>query len=180
MKPNTFLAVLAITTSVASAGASQAATVLVNVFAKENSVVLQQGADTGITLAAGKAFAVSADKADLWRIGTNLPRHEGNAEGMVQSRLYTLFGDTAFGATFNHGTLVGRIGEGAYFKIGTLFNGIAQNAGVLRLFAWDINSNDNSGFVTAEIDVAAVPLPAGAPLLLAGLAALGLLRRRKA
>ena len=94
---------------------------------------------------------------------------------MVQSRLYTLFG-----ATFNHGTLVGRIGDGAYFAIGTLFNGAANASGVLRLFAWDINSNDNSGFVTAKIDVAAVPLPAGAPLLLAGLAALGLLRRRKA
>ena len=72
------------------------------------------------------------------------------------------------------------IGGGAYFKIGTLFSGIAKESGVLRLFAWDINSRDNSGFITAKIDVAAVPLPAGAPLLLAGLAALGLLRRRKA
>lgn len=175
MKPNTFLAGLAIAASVASAGVSQAATVSVDVFAKANSVVLQNGADTGVNLMAGKAFKVSVAADDLWRIGTNLPRHEGNAGGMVQSRDYNLFG-----ATFNHGTLVGRIGAGAYFAIGTLFNGIAQNSGVLQLFAWDINSNDNSGFVTAKIDVAAVPLPAGAPLLLAGLAALGLLRRRKA
>jgi hypothetical protein len=175
MKPNTFLAVLAIAASVAGVGASQAATISVDVFARANSVVLQQGADTGIALTAGKAFTVSADGADLWRIGTNLPRHEGNADGMLQSREYDLFGKT-----FNHGTLVGRIGEGAYFRIGTLFTGLAQNSGVLRLFAWDINFADNSGFITAKIDVAAVPLPAGAPLLLAGLAALGLLRRRKA
>jgi hypothetical protein len=175
MKPNTFLGVLAIAASVASAGASQAATVPVEVFAKANSVVLQNGADTGINLTAGKAFKVSVAADDLWRIGTNLPRHEGTAEGMAQSRMYNLFG-----ASFNHGTLVGRIGEGAYFKIGTLFEGIAKNSGVLRLFAWDINYADNSGFVTAKIDVAAVPLPAGAPLLLAGLAALGLIRRRKA
>jgi hypothetical protein len=175
MKPNTFLAGLVIAASLASAGVSQAATVAVNVYAQDHSVILDKGADTGIALTKGKAFTVSADEADLWRIGTNLPRHEGNAEGMVKSRLYELFG-----ATFNHGTLVGRIGGGAYFKIGTLFSGIAQESGVLRLFAWDINSGDNSGFITAKIDVAAVPLPAGAPLLLAGLAALGLLRRRKA
>jgi len=174
MKQKTFLAGLAIAVSMGAVGASQAATVSVDVFAKANSVVLQKGADTGISLTAGKGFTVSADAADLWRIGTNLPRHEGNAEGMLQSRLYDLFG-----ATFNHGTLVGRIGEGAYFRIGTLFNGIAQTSGALRLFAWDINSGDNSGFITAKIDVAAVPLPAGAPLLLAGLAALGLLRRRR-
>ena len=175
MKPNTFLAVLAIAASVASAGVSQAATVPVEVFAKANSVVLQNGADTGISLTAGKAFKVSVAADDLWRIGTNLARHEGNADGMVQSRLYTLFG-----ATFNHGTLVGRIGDGAYFAIGTLFEGVALNEGVLQLFAWDINSGDNSGSILANIDVAAVPLPAGAPLLLAGLAAFGLIRRRKA
>jgi hypothetical protein len=52
--------------------------------------------------------------------------------------------------------------------------------GVLQHFAWDINSNDNSGSITANVDVAAVPLPGGAPRLLAGLAALGLIRRRNA
>lgn len=175
MKPNAFLAALAFAVSVAGAGLSQAATVSVDVFAKQNSVVTLNGADTGITLAAGRAFTVSAGTTDLWRIGNVLPRHVGNADGMLQTRFYDLFG-----SQFNHGTLVGRIGEGAFFRIGTLFSGVAKNAGVLRLFAWDSNFGDNRGFITAKIDVASVPLPAGAPLLLAGLAALGLMRRRKA
>jgi hypothetical protein len=172
MKPIRFLALLS--TLAMTGAAAQAATVSLDVFARANSSAMLTGAETGITLAKGQGFAVSADPDDLWRIGTKLPRHEGNADDMDQTRLYTLFG-----STFNHGTLVGRIGEGAFFKIGTFFSGVAESAGVLRLFAWDINAMDNSGFITAKIDVTAIPVPAGAPLLVAGLAALGLIRRRK-
>lgn len=49
------------------------------------------------------------------------------------------------------------------------------------LFFADLNAtpDDNGGPVIDNVSVAAVPLPAGAPLLLAGLAGLGLLKRRR-
>ena len=49
------------------------------------------------------------------------------------------------------GTLVGRIGDGNFFSIGTSFDGTAANAGVLSLFAWDSNSEDNSGDIRVTV-----------------------------
>lgn len=156
------------------ANQASAATVSVDVYAKKDSVsnAVLTGADTGLSVVAGHTYEIKADPTDTWRIGTTLPRHEGNAEGMTATRLYTLFGQT-----FNHGTLVGRIGDGAFFEVGTYFRGVASATGVLKLFMWDINYKDNSGFVTAE--VAPVPLPAGAPLLASALLGAWALRRRK-
>ena len=155
-----------------------AATVSVVVDAKLNSIATNQlgnGLNTTVELDAGDRFTVAVDPADLWSIGTRPERHLGNADGAPVTRLYTFFGQT-----FSHGTLVGRIGDGLFFKVGTTFlNKVANASGVLRLYMWDANFADNSG----ELDVAVitpVPLPAGAPLLLAGLGALVVLRRRKA
>jgi hypothetical protein len=155
-----------------------AATVSVVVDAKLNSIATNQlgnGLNTTVELDAGDRFTVAVDPADLWSIGTRPERHLGNADGAPVTRLYTFFGQT-----FSHGTLVGRIGDGLFFKVGTTFlNKVANASGVLRLYMWDANFADNSG----DLDVAVitpVPLPAGAPLLLAGLGALVVLRRRKA
>jgi hypothetical protein len=79
--------VLAIAASVASASVSRAATIPVEVFAKANSVVMQNGATVlkPITLSFGQAFKVSALDDNLWRTGTSLPQHEGIAGGMKQT-----------------------------------------------------------------------------------------------
>lgn len=45
--------------------------------------------------------------------------------------------------------------------------------------ATGVGTSDNDDFLLRSVKVSAVPLPAGAPLLLAGLAGLALLRRRK-
>ncbi len=165
--------------AVSVAGTASAATVsVVTVDAKINSIAKNQ-ADNGLvaaTLKKNDVFSISVDPEDLWSIGNNVSRHLGNADGAPSINEYTFFGQS-----FNHGTLVGRIGTGAFFKVGTsLLNQVASASGVLRLFMWDINMADNSGSIEAQIEVSAVPLPAGAPLLLAGLGALVVARRRKA
>lgn len=178
MRPNTFLAIVAVSLSMLGAMVANASTVSYDVYAKENSIFknkLARGLDT-ISLTAGQKFSISVDPADLWSIGNNAARHLGNADGAPSTNEYTFFGFKA-----NHGSLVGRIGNGAFFKVGTsLMNQIADVSGILKLYMWDINAKDNKDFVTAEIEIAAIPLPATAPLLLAGLGGIAVLRRRKA
>lgn len=159
-----------------------AATVSVTVDAKANSLAtnqLSRGLDTGVSLTAGDVFSISVDPADTWAIGHNTARHLGTADGAPLYRLYTFLGQT-----FSHGTLVGKIGDGLFFRVGSSYlNQAASATGVLKLFMWDGNFGDNFGSVTATItteDIAPVPLPASAPLMLIGVGALAMLRRRKA
>ena len=76
-----------------------------------------------------------------------------------------------------YGTLVGRIGNGDYFVIGSNFSGTASSAGALTLYNWDSNDGDNSGSIAAKVSL--VPLPAGGLLLLGALGGLAAWRRRK-
>jgi hypothetical protein len=174
MKLKTFLAATVVALGLSVTGMAQAATISAEVFAKKHSSVFGTGLYTGVMLEEGTEFKIVTDVLDTWSIGKKAI-HTSNAGGVVKQRFYSYGGQE-----FNHGTLIGRIGQGVYFEIGTFFKGVAKNAGELRLFAWDGYSKDNSGSITADISVSPIPLPAGAPLLLAGLAALGLLRRRKA
>lgn len=48
-----------------------------------------------------------------------------------------------------------------------------------RIRATGVGADDNDDFALRSVNISAVPLPAGAPLLLAGLAGLAFLRRRK-
>lgn len=176
MKAKKQIAAAAVAVSLLTAGMATAATVSVVVDSKLNSLAgsqLSRGLDTGVTLVAGHKFSITADPLDAWSIGTNVARHLGTADGAPSTRLYTFFGQT-----FNHGTLVGKIGEGLFFRVGSsLLNEIANASGALKLFMWDTNFADNSGDI--KVDIALVPLPASAPLLLAGLGGLAALRRRR-
>ena len=140
--------------------------------------------DTGISLDLGEAFSVSADVADFWSLGNTLFRSI-NADGDSEATGAPAFGtytDSASGQTFVFGQLVGRIGTGDYFLLGTNFSGSANGAGNLFLLNWDSDNAGNSGSINATVTFdgqAAVPLPAALPLLLVALGGLGLTASRR-
>jgi hypothetical protein len=177
---------------VAGLTTSSAQAVTVDAFANSSSGGI--GSVTGVFLTAGQTFTVTVASDDLWSAGA-LPRWS-NADGLTGNRFATgsdesgenagtLIGQN-FGSwsqdlfTAPYGSLVGKIGAGAFFLVGTNFSGIANATGQLSLYYWDSNNFDNRGFVSAAI--AAVPGPvvgAGLPGIIMALGGLVVLARRR-
>ncbi len=167
------------------AGAAQAAVVTVNA----TDAIGGAGADGGF-LNAGQSFTVIAADTDLWSAGA-LPRWS-NANGLTGNLYATGTDESGAGAgtligqdfgmytigsqSFAYGELVGQIGNGAYFAIGTDYTAVAATAGELHLYYWDSAYGDNSG----SINVSVVPEPGSVALLLAGIGMIGGLARRRA
>ena len=188
--------ICALIAGLAGLGTSSARAVTVDVFAQANSSTGGAGALTGISLTFGQAFTVSAGLTDLWNAGP-LPRWS-NADGLIAPLLATGSDDsgqlagtpigsifslyTQDGLTAAYGSLVGQIGSGAFFLVGTNFSGTANATGQLSLYYWDENNGDNTGSIAATISASAVPGPivgAGLPGLVMALGGLIAWRRRK-
>lgn len=179
---------LALAAALALAGSAHAADFSVS--AHDNSTSGGTGLGT-ITLAAGEAFTVTVAADDLWSAGS-LPRWS-DADGLTYNRYATGSDESGqaagtligidfglwnqYGHSFAYGTLVGRVGNGDYFAVGTNYSGTADASGTLQLFYWDSNNADNTGSVLAH--VSSVPEPASMALMLAGLGAMGLAARRR-
>ncbi|GEM_PF-3014212 len=137
------------------------------------------GLDTGIVFALGDAFSVNVDDVnDTWfYCGTGSPATcEVNADGVLSNGT-SLGPYSNSGYSFTFGTLVGRVGTGDFFSIGTAgFDGTSNAAGNLFLFHWDHNTN-NSGTIAATVSYG-VPAPATLALVVLGIAAAGGARRR--
>jgi hypothetical protein len=181
----------------AGLGTSSARAITVDVFAQANSSSGGTGLLTGVSLTFGQAFSVSAGANDLWSAGA-LPRWS-DADGLTGIRLANAFDDsgqapgTIIGADFvggwtqeglnaPYGSLVGRIGSGAFFLVGTNFSGVANASGQLALYYWDSNNGDNTGSIAATIAASAVPGPivgAGLPGVVMALGGLIAWRRRR-
>ena len=140
--------------------------------ALSNSTTGGTGAAT-INLALGQAFTVTVNPDDLWSAGT-LPRW-GNADGLTFNRFATGTDDsheivgtligidhglyTQGGLTAPGGSLVGQIGGGDFFFVGTNFIGNAAVAGTLNLFYFDNFNSDNTEFITANVSASPNPKP---------------------
>ena len=153
---------------------TQAATQSFDVFANANSTAFNSHdatpLDTGVAFNAGDALHITASGS--WN---------GGACGDVGPTGTNCFGDDPV-TGINYFSLIGRIGNGSYFKVGDSFDGVASTSGDLFLAFLDTDSFNNTGFVTAVVTLptAAVPEPETYALMLGGLAALAWVTRRKA
>jgi hypothetical protein len=181
----------AIVAGLACVSATSARAVVVQALANSSSGGV--GSSTGVILTAGQIFAVDVDPGDLWNAG-DLPRWS-NADGLTHILLATGTDDsqqpagTVIGTDFGlwvqgglsapFGTLVGKIGAGNFFEIGTHFSGPANASGELTFYYWDSNNGDNTQFVTANIS--AIPEPSTWAMMILGFAGISAMayRRRK-
>ena len=150
----------------------------------DNVLNTDPGLSTGFTFQVGDEFKVEVvDPADTWNFCSPSASCTVDADGRrpASGTFLNSTGYSDSGFTFNFGALVGRVGLGDFFLIGTAgFTGPATSSGLLRLYHWDHNTN-NSGSLLTQVtpNVSAGPLPAGLPLLLAGLGGLGFIGWRK-
>lgn len=152
-------------------GLAAASTVGV-VDASANSLVGGTAFETGIFLGTGESFSVRANPADLWDNSGTDPTYLSNADGHAFQM------GTLGGLTDAVGSLVGQIGTGALFHVGTSLDAVASGTGELKLFYFDSDAYNNTGSV--HVAVSAVPEPANLALMGVALAAFALTRRRKA
>jgi hypothetical protein len=164
------LVAAALVSSMGSAHAITApATQSFDVFARANSLATStQDAsplDTGITFAVGDTLRITA--SGVWN---------GGACGDLGPDGGNCFGNGL--PDINFYSLIGRVGGGNFFKIGSSYDGIADANGTLFLAYLDTDSLNNSGFVTAVVSVP-VPEPETYALMLGGLGILGMVARRR-
>lgn len=133
------------------------------VLAKENSTAALP-LDTGLAFNLGDALQVTATGS--WFGGGC------GTVGPDGTNCWTIDGINAF-------SLVGRVGNGDYFQIGSNYAGTASSSGNLFLGFYDTDSYNNTGSVTATVMTAAVPEPETYAMLIAGLGALAFVARRK-
>ncbi len=140
--------------------------------AKGNSLVGGTAFDTGVFLAEGQAFNVSALATDLWDNSDTDPTYLSNANGHAFQM------GTIDGFTDAIGSLIGEIGNGPLFHVGTTFAANAYAAGELKFFYFDSDADNNTGAV--HVSVTAVPEPMNIALMGLAFGAFALSRRRKA
>lgn len=137
------------------------------------------GLATGILLELGDVFSAEVTNiADTWNFCSPSSTCTVNADGIRSNgTTHGVYTDASFSA--NYGALVGRIGLGDFFAIGTAgFSGAANAIGELKLYHWDHNNN-NSGTINVNVTTSYdVPEPSSFMLMILA-ASIGVFARRK-
>jgi hypothetical protein len=150
-------------------------TTTVSVDAMLNSIEGGSAEVTGVFLEAGQTFTAVVESG----VGSNTLWNNDPAPSYTTTADGGTFGSWTEGtATFAIGSLVGKIGSGDYFMVGSDFSGHANATGILELSYWDSDAWNNSG--TLKVDVTVVPEPANIALMGLALGAFALSYRRKA
>lgn len=165
-----------VTFLVVSGFVSPGSATLIDVYASTAQTTNPQ--DTGIDVTAGQILTISSGLDDTWSLGPETPSSRTcNADGIPPS----YYGQFTYGGfTANYGAMVGQIDAGSFFLVGSSYGPVnLSQSGRLYLVCWDSNYSDNSGLITANVNV--IPIPASVLLLGSGLLGLGLLgwRRRQ-
>jgi hypothetical protein len=169
---NQFKRIVLAVALLAVAGAAAASSVNVVVDAAANSLGGGTALDSGIFLGAGQSFSISANPADLWNNSGFDPVYVSNADGHA-------FQSGTLGGLYDAiGSLVGEIGDGPLFHVGTSLEATAATAGELKFFYFDSDAWNNTGAV--HVEVTAVPEPGNLALMGLAMGAFALMRRRKA
>lgn len=120
----------------------------IDVKALENSWSGGQGRDTDLNVTSGDRLTVTVNPSQTWSAGNDDPcTRTSNADGLTEC--YGPFSSGTLSA--NYGSLVGRIGNGEPFLIGTAFDQEMTGSGPLLLYYWDSNAGDNSGAIVAVL-----------------------------
>ena len=118
------------------------ATTFVDIFAYENSLK-KNPLNTGIHLNVGDCLSIiTVDPLDMWRAGGGDRESDADGLGNPYGGKYGYY--TYAGYSFLYGSLIGKIGSGSYFFVGTSFHNYISNSGNLMLLYWDSNYSDNS------------------------------------
>lgn len=120
--------------------------------AKENSVSGGAPLVTGISVTKGELLTVSVPADDTWSAGAANRTSNANGLGNPLGDDFGVFTHGPF--SFLYGSLVGSLDGGkTFFAVGTRMEMSIIPAGRLALYYWDVNKDDNSGSVTATVEV---------------------------
>lgn len=176
MKVQKFLRAIGFVAAFAVAGLAQAGVVAVSIDSSANSIGGGAAKNSGIALVAGQYVKVDVDSSQLWNFSSGESWYDTNANGKMEPGwVMTMLNPDGTYFTGVIGSLVGQIGNGNFFTIGTHWEGVANASGKLTLHYWDSDAWNNIGSVNASVTV---PEPASMILLALGLLALAGIRRR--